>query len=70
MPVLATVNDEQLLEWIRLVTDKLVEIEERFYVVDGIVHDGNLNAQENDQKKTPALVIGNTVIEATTFTDE
>lgn len=76
-PVLDTVNEAQLLEWVRLVTDELVAIEERFYVVDGNVidsqaapkydEDGGLNTPPI---QPPTLVVGDTVIQATTFTDD
>lgn len=43
LPVLDSVNDAQLLEWVKLVTDELVDIEERFQVIDGIVIDTKEN---------------------------
>ena len=66
IPALVTINDVQLLEWIRIVTDELLSIEERFYVSDGVV----IDEKENAQEKTPVLEIGEHRIEAITFIDE
>jgi hypothetical protein len=76
-PVLDTVNEVQLMEWIRLVTDKLVEVEERFYVVDGIVIDSQEHPETDEDGgantppiQPPTLEIGEYKIQAVQFTDE
>lgn len=72
IPALDSVTDEQLLAWIKIVTDELVNIEERFYIVDGKLYDGNDNPQEyvnDEQITTPTLQIGETTIEAVKFVD-
>lgn len=77
MPVLDTVSEIQLLQWISLVTDELVSIEERFIVENGIVVDKHdeQQAQLIEELKEaindpPKLVLGNHEIRAVTFVDE
>jgi len=46
---LDTVSDEQLLTWIKLVTDELVAIEKRFYILGGALCDNGEKLQEDLQ---------------------
>lgn len=64
VPALDSVSDKQLLEWIKLVTTELVNIETRFCVVDGVIVD----VQETSV--VPTLDLGGTQIQATQWTDD
>lgn len=67
IPALDSVSDAQLLAWIKIVVDELMDIEERFFTVASELTDGN---QDLRAIATPTLQVGEYQIQATEWKDD